>query len=140
MRLYRPRSASLLQGFLGWLAGMPAEFADTRFPAYGSGREGEGRGRGVPGFDERCQGCVGGGGAGVAVSEGAKKGPLRRDLERLPHHLPPWRRSDASAVERLGQRLVESFDQGERLPVQACACCQERAGCAVGNGQRCSAD
>jgi B9 domain-containing protein 1 len=41
VRLYRPRSASLLQGFLSWLTGMPAEFADPRFPAYSAGREGE---------------------------------------------------------------------------------------------------
>ena len=40
VRLYRPRSASLLQTFLSWLTGMPAEFADPRFPAYGPGREG----------------------------------------------------------------------------------------------------
>ncbi|GBF90328.1 hypothetical protein Rsub_02434 [Raphidocelis subcapitata] len=39
VRLYRPRSASLLQTFLSWLTGMPAEFADPRFPAYGPGRE-----------------------------------------------------------------------------------------------------
>ena len=40
IRLYRPRSASLLQTFLCWLSGMPAEFADGRFPAAGAGREG----------------------------------------------------------------------------------------------------
>ncbi|KIZ00971.1 DNA polymerase iota subunit [Monoraphidium neglectum] len=39
VRLYKPRSASPLQAFLSWLSGMPAEFADHRFPAYGSGRE-----------------------------------------------------------------------------------------------------
>ena len=41
MRLYRPRSASLLQSLLSWLSGMPAEFADPKFPSYGPGREGE---------------------------------------------------------------------------------------------------
>jgi len=40
VRLYRPRSASLLQTFLSWVTGMPAEFADHKFPSYGPGREG----------------------------------------------------------------------------------------------------
>jgi hypothetical protein len=41
VRLYRPRSASLLQTFTSWLTGMPAEFSDPKFPSYGEGREGE---------------------------------------------------------------------------------------------------
>jgi hypothetical protein len=41
VRLYRPRSASLLQSFTSWLTGMPAEFSDPKFPSYGEGREGE---------------------------------------------------------------------------------------------------
>lgn len=41
VRLYRPRSASLLQTFTSWLTGMPAEFSDAKFPSYGEGREGE---------------------------------------------------------------------------------------------------
>jgi hypothetical protein len=43
VRLYRPRSASLLQTFTSWLTGMPAEFSDPKFPSYGEGREGEQR-------------------------------------------------------------------------------------------------
>lgn len=39
IKLYRPRSASLLQTFTSWLSGMPAEFSDPRFPSYGEGRE-----------------------------------------------------------------------------------------------------
>lgn len=39
VRLFKPKSASLLQSFTSWLSGMPAEFADDRFPAYGEGRE-----------------------------------------------------------------------------------------------------
>eukprot|EP00877_Chromochloris_zofingiensis_P007438 jgi/Chrzof1/2948/Cz12g05150.t1 len=39
LRLFKPRSASLLQGFTSWLSGMPAEFSDPRFPASGEGRE-----------------------------------------------------------------------------------------------------
>jgi hypothetical protein len=41
VRLYRPRSASLLQTFTSWMSGMPAEFSDPKFPSYGEGREGE---------------------------------------------------------------------------------------------------
>jgi hypothetical protein len=41
VRLYRPRSASLLQSFTSWMSGMPAEFSDPKFPSYGEGREGE---------------------------------------------------------------------------------------------------
>jgi hypothetical protein len=41
VRLYRPRSASLLQTFTSWLTGMPAEFSDPKFPSYGEGREGQ---------------------------------------------------------------------------------------------------
>jgi hypothetical protein len=41
VRLYRPRSASLLKTFTSWLKGMPAEFSDPKFPSYGEGREGE---------------------------------------------------------------------------------------------------
>jgi B9 domain-containing protein 1 len=41
LRLYKPRSASLLQTFTSWLTGMPAEFSDPKFPAYGEGREGK---------------------------------------------------------------------------------------------------
>jgi len=41
VRLYRPRSASLLQTFTSWLTGMPAEFSDPKFPSYGEGREGK---------------------------------------------------------------------------------------------------
>ena len=40
LRLFRPRSASLLQSFTSWLTGMPAEFSDPKFPSYGEGREG----------------------------------------------------------------------------------------------------
>ncbi|KAJ9521813.1 hypothetical protein QJQ45_024675 [Haematococcus lacustris] len=39
LRLYKPRSASGLQSFISWMAGMPAEFSDPRFPSYGEGRE-----------------------------------------------------------------------------------------------------
>eukprot|EP00879_Flechtneria_rotunda_P033352 GHRR01036931.1.p1 GENE.GHRR01036931.1~~GHRR01036931.1.p1 ORF type:complete len:167 (+),score=40.28 GHRR01036931.1:428-928(+) len=39
IRLYRPRSASLLQSFSSWLTGMPPEFSDPKFPSYGEGRE-----------------------------------------------------------------------------------------------------
>jgi B9 domain-containing protein 1 len=53
VRLYKPRSASPLQAFLSWLSGMPAEFADHRFPAYGSGREGEALGA-AAGCDPAC--------------------------------------------------------------------------------------
>lgn len=35
VRLYRPISSSLLQQFFGWLAGLPAEYADPAFPASG---------------------------------------------------------------------------------------------------------
>lgn len=41
MRLFKPRSASLLQSFITWLTGYRAEFADSKFPSYGEGREGE---------------------------------------------------------------------------------------------------
>jgi B9 domain-containing protein 1 len=41
VRLFKPRSASLLQTLTGWITGMPAEFIDPRFPAYSEGREGE---------------------------------------------------------------------------------------------------
>lgn len=40
MRLFKPRSASLLQTFLTWVTGYPAEFSDSKFPSYGEGREG----------------------------------------------------------------------------------------------------
>mmetsp|Transcript_16519 Transcript_16519/g.35730 ORF Transcript_16519/g.35730 Transcript_16519/m.35730 type:complete len:196 (+) Transcript_16519:181-768(+) len=39
LRLFKPRSASLIQSFTSWLTGMPAEFSDPRFPSYGEGRE-----------------------------------------------------------------------------------------------------
>jgi hypothetical protein len=47
VRLFRPQSASLLQRFTSWLAGMAPEFSDPRFPSYGEGREGEGPASGV---------------------------------------------------------------------------------------------
>jgi hypothetical protein len=40
LRLFKPKSASGLQSFLGWLTGMPAEFSDPRLPSYSEGREG----------------------------------------------------------------------------------------------------
>jgi hypothetical protein len=45
VRLYKPRSASLLQTFTSWLSGMPAEFSDPKFPSYAEGREGARAGR-----------------------------------------------------------------------------------------------
>ncbi|PNH12840.1 B9 domain-containing protein 1 [Tetrabaena socialis] len=39
MRLFRPRSASLLQSLTSFMSGMPAEFSDPKFPSYGEGRE-----------------------------------------------------------------------------------------------------
>ncbi|KAG1672717.1 hypothetical protein FOA52_005195 [Chlamydomonas sp. UWO 241] len=39
LRLFKPRSASLIQSFTSWMNGMPAEFSDPRFPSYGEGRE-----------------------------------------------------------------------------------------------------
>ncbi|MEW5301411.1 MAG: hypothetical protein WDW38_009626 [Sanguina aurantia] len=39
LRLFKPRSASMLQTFASWMSGMPAEFSDPRFPSYGEGRE-----------------------------------------------------------------------------------------------------
>jgi B9 domain-containing protein 1 len=39
LRLFKPRSASLIQGFFSRMNGMPAEFSDPRFPSYGEGRE-----------------------------------------------------------------------------------------------------
>lgn len=40
LRLFKPKSASMLQTFASWMSGMPAEFSDPRFPSYGEGREG----------------------------------------------------------------------------------------------------
>ncbi|GAQ83918.1 B9 domain-containing protein [Klebsormidium nitens] len=39
VRLFRPLSSSLMQQFTSWIAGMPAEFSDPKFPASGEGRE-----------------------------------------------------------------------------------------------------
>lgn len=39
IRLYKPKSASILQGFVSWLTGMPPEFSDSKFPSYSDGRE-----------------------------------------------------------------------------------------------------
>ncbi|GAX79914.1 hypothetical protein CEUSTIGMA_g7354.t1 [Chlamydomonas eustigma] len=39
LRLFKPKSASLMQAFNAWMSGMPAEFADPRFPSYAEGRE-----------------------------------------------------------------------------------------------------
>jgi len=39
VRLFRPVSASLLQQFINWLMGTPAEYVDPHFPAQGEGRE-----------------------------------------------------------------------------------------------------
>ena len=41
LRLFKPKSASLMQSFTAWMTGMPAEFSDPKFPSYGEGREGE---------------------------------------------------------------------------------------------------
>lgn len=39
VRLFRPVSSSALKQLVGWLTGMPAEFADPELPARGEGRE-----------------------------------------------------------------------------------------------------
>ncbi len=41
MRLFKPRSASVLQSWITYITGYRAEFADSKFPSYGEGREGE---------------------------------------------------------------------------------------------------
>ena len=37
--LYKPLSASLMQQFMAWVSGRPAEFSNPKFPAMGEGRE-----------------------------------------------------------------------------------------------------
>jgi|TARA_B110000977_G_scaffold201406_1_gene295854 B9 domain-containing protein 1 len=37
--LYKPLSASLVQQFVAWFRGAPAEFSNPKFPAMGEGRE-----------------------------------------------------------------------------------------------------
>lgn len=39
IRLFKPRSASIMKTLVGWLTGMPAEFSDPKFPSYSEGRE-----------------------------------------------------------------------------------------------------
>jgi B9 domain-containing protein 1 len=39
IRLYRPRSSTVLQAVLAWLTGTAPEFADPKFPSYAEGRE-----------------------------------------------------------------------------------------------------
>ncbi|GMH41181.1 hypothetical protein BSKO_09091 [Bryopsis sp. KO-2023] len=39
IRLYRPKSASIMKEFIAWVTGMPAEFSDPKFPSFGDGRE-----------------------------------------------------------------------------------------------------
>lgn len=58
VRLFRPQSASLLQRFTSWLAGMAPEFSDPRFPSYGEGREGEGPEPGSPCCAEELRACI----------------------------------------------------------------------------------
>mmetsp|Transcript_6035 Transcript_6035/g.10898 ORF Transcript_6035/g.10898 Transcript_6035/m.10898 type:complete len:199 (-) Transcript_6035:207-803(-) len=39
LRLFRPKSSSLMQSFFHFMAGTTAEFSDPKFPSYGEGRE-----------------------------------------------------------------------------------------------------
>jgi hypothetical protein len=119
VRLYRPRSASLLKALFSWIAGMPAEFADPRFPGYGAGRGGE-HARAAAGrqaFPQPAR-CVG---SALVVRPDASQPllPCRQGSSRVP----PSRRghgrtpspppnSNARGFKRLSHHSGQRADKG----------------------------
>lgn len=117
-RLYRPRSASPLRAFVSWLTGMPAEFADPRFPSYGAGREGARAGL--------QRGLVGRGGW-----RGMKRGVVGRQQER-----EPWSRLCKQGKRRLPRHHLDGCLTRAHIlpltllpPAHAYVCTQSRASC-----------